>query len=500
ATLTAAGIFVGTPQYMSPEQAAAQQTGAATDLVSVGVVLYEACSGISPFQAETTVAVLGRIANHHPPPLHQVNPDIPEWFSLLVSELLAKEASKRISSAGKVCERLLHSNDDYADASWRPHRLAATGALATFAVVLACFFVWKSWVDGSTAPSQTATAPESNAPTSGFMVGEKHFSTLEAAILESPQIDGLIEVLGTGPYLVDLPDLESKSLTIRGSSSRPVFRPKGRTASGPFIRADNGVRLENISVVWNRADQSFGSVESYLDKAVIESKGGDVRVTNCHFAASGNACIACDAGSISSSRCTFDSDDSPGIVWKPAGNKVLSGTDCIWTGRQSAVGMIAHGEEDSNARVSLEHNLFQTRAVINVTIEESMQPLRFETKWNAIDSEILLLISKGNSFPATMMTFEDIGRWRDRCEWTDACNGLRPGMTYLARGDFSLRTQLQSFTPSLERWNRRWGMVANNSLELDFEIINHGDEKPSILFPGNEVNASFEIQEIGPRS
>jgi WD40 repeat protein/serine/threonine protein kinase len=101
-----AGTIVGTPLYMSPEQARGEPTDQRTDLFSMGSVLYTLCAGRSPFHADTTAKVLNRVRADAPQPLREINPHVPEWLCGLIDRLHAKEASARPASAREVADLL----------------------------------------------------------------------------------------------------------------------------------------------------------------------------------------------------------------------------------------------------------------------------------------------------------------------------------------------------------------------------------------------------------
>lgn len=97
--LTQTGSVVGTPSYMSPEQALARPLGPASDLFSTGVMLYECLSGKNPFETDNPATTLRQILDLVPPSLFEVDPTIPAEVELLVERLLAKDAGKRPATA-----------------------------------------------------------------------------------------------------------------------------------------------------------------------------------------------------------------------------------------------------------------------------------------------------------------------------------------------------------------------------------------------------------------
>lgn len=102
--LTQTGNILGTPHYMSPEQARGQPLDARTDLFSLGVVLYHMCTGTLPFQGDSLMAVLTALAVDTPRPVLDLNPRIPQALVDLVNRLLEKDPHKRPASAREVIE------------------------------------------------------------------------------------------------------------------------------------------------------------------------------------------------------------------------------------------------------------------------------------------------------------------------------------------------------------------------------------------------------------
>ena len=103
---TRTGEVVGTPQYMSPEQAQGDAVDHRSDLFSLGSVLYAMCTGRSPFRAETTVAALRRVCDDKPRPIREVNPETPDALVAIIDRLLAKNPDQRFQTSQEVADLL----------------------------------------------------------------------------------------------------------------------------------------------------------------------------------------------------------------------------------------------------------------------------------------------------------------------------------------------------------------------------------------------------------
>jgi serine/threonine protein kinase len=106
AGLTSPGAVLGTPAYMSPEQAKGLPVDYRCDLFSLGCVFYRMLTGDRAFQGNEVFAVLMALTTIHPPAPHEVNPAIPVALSNLVMHLLAKDPADRPQSAAEVVEAL----------------------------------------------------------------------------------------------------------------------------------------------------------------------------------------------------------------------------------------------------------------------------------------------------------------------------------------------------------------------------------------------------------
>ncbi len=105
--VTRSSIVLGTPHYMSPEQACGSPLDGRSDLFAVGTVLYEMLTGRKPFTAADGVAgLMVAIVEDDPPPLRSVQPDVPEAVAAIVERLLRKQPDQRFSTGEALAAAL----------------------------------------------------------------------------------------------------------------------------------------------------------------------------------------------------------------------------------------------------------------------------------------------------------------------------------------------------------------------------------------------------------
>jgi serine/threonine-protein kinase len=104
---TANGVVLGTPVYMSPEQASGEAVSHRSDLYSLGIVAYQALTGAPPFDARSFPVLFKAILEARPPPVRTARPDVPESIELWFERALAKKPADRFSSAAEMAEAFL---------------------------------------------------------------------------------------------------------------------------------------------------------------------------------------------------------------------------------------------------------------------------------------------------------------------------------------------------------------------------------------------------------
>lgn len=103
---TQAGMVVGTPEYMAPEQLFGEELDARADLYAAGVVIYECLTGRLPHEATTPMELIAKVIEQTPRSPRDLQPDVPAALSDLVMRVLSKDRDKRPKSAGELHDRL----------------------------------------------------------------------------------------------------------------------------------------------------------------------------------------------------------------------------------------------------------------------------------------------------------------------------------------------------------------------------------------------------------
>jgi serine/threonine protein kinase/predicted negative regulator of RcsB-dependent stress response len=170
--LTSPGMVLGTPLYMSPEQARGEELSPASDLYSLGIVLFEMLSGSPPFMGQNAVLVMQRHMEEAPPELRDIDPEIPPGLAELVTRLLIKLPERRLCSGRELAAQLyqLLSRLDTAETGLPEDFLAEAALLRE---------------------KQSIPAPPKESVVSGEMPAEKHAVASNPVALPEPRKRGI---------------------------------------------------------------------------------------------------------------------------------------------------------------------------------------------------------------------------------------------------------------------------------------------------------------------
>lgn len=116
--LTQAGITLGTPLYMSPEQVEGKPLDHRSDLYSLGVTCYHLLAARPPFTGETALSVAVQHLKKQPEPLENLRPDLPPALCRIIHKMLAKDPAKRYQSARELLRELYQVQLEHLGNQW----------------------------------------------------------------------------------------------------------------------------------------------------------------------------------------------------------------------------------------------------------------------------------------------------------------------------------------------------------------------------------------------
>ncbi|MGH7537945.1 MAG: serine/threonine-protein kinase [Gemmatimonadales bacterium] len=107
AQLTTEGMIIGTPQYMSPEQAAGDVVDGRSDIYSLAIVLYQMLTGAPPFDGDSSAKIIAQQLTATPPDIRRTRPDVTPQLAAVLERMLAKDPAQRYQTAGEVSRALV---------------------------------------------------------------------------------------------------------------------------------------------------------------------------------------------------------------------------------------------------------------------------------------------------------------------------------------------------------------------------------------------------------
>ena len=249
AFLTATGTTVGTPTYMAPEQAMAQDIGPWTDLYSVGCMAFEMFTGRVPFHdSDAPMAILLRHVNEPIPPITSVDPSLDEGVSEWVQKLLVKDPKERTQNANDAWDDFEELIIGLLGPRWRRSaRLAPSARQADTPKPLTpapfegapdgqASDEFQSFAWGGAAPAGPATPPPTPAPEGPLEPGPIDVPT-------GPPTPPPLEPVGDSAFLTfgapaeAPPDAEAPAADAPPAAEAPVATPPETPAAPPAASA-----------------------------------------------------------------------------------------------------------------------------------------------------------------------------------------------------------------------------------------------------------------------
>jgi serine/threonine protein kinase/Tfp pilus assembly protein PilF len=166
--ITGAGVMIGTPEYMSPEQVEGKEIDPRSDIYSLGVILYEMATGRVPFEGDTPFTVGIKHKSETPQNPKEINPQIPEDLNNMILKCLEKDKSSRFQDANEVLTELENIAKSVPTTEKEiPKKRPLTSkeitvtfglkktlipALVIVAALIALVLIWRPWLKKETAP------------------------------------------------------------------------------------------------------------------------------------------------------------------------------------------------------------------------------------------------------------------------------------------------------------------------------------------------------------
>jgi serine/threonine protein kinase len=441
--LTRSGFIAGTPEYLSPEQVAGEPLNHRADLFSLGCVLFEMCAGHSPFRADSTLAILRKIADYTPPPIAAINSQIPHWLGKIITRLLAKQPEARFQNAQQLIAAMDHGDDGTNEKSpaWKRRLVATTVAGSALALVAMAIIVPRT----SRRPVSVRSSPRHDSPvalsapvemrsaassTASFVVGNdagvfgRAFSDIKQAI-QAAEPGAVIECRFTGDWPIEPIDLGEKPLIIRAvANTKPAFLITRRP--GPLLRTRAPLTLEGLTfkVPALESRPSLTSYRSPFNEPVIESSNAPLCMANCRIELvgplGGNLDGGCCVGLLDNSfaafeNCEFYAPINGGIghLHTAASLRTASGRDRIIIRNCVQTGFALVHPKDSQGREMLIELTRNTTAIgscaVGFTQPPGAGPITILASQNVFDVDYVV----GSQPPARVRPADALLRWMD---------------------------------------------------------------------------------------
>ena len=217
--LTETGLSLGTPQYMSPEQATGErQLDARSDVYSLGAVLYEMLAGEAPHSGPTAQAIVARLLTERPTRLRAIRASVPPEIDDAVAKALEKTPADRFPSAAEFSASLRHAAQPKAVPGGRRELLI--GASVAIIIVVAALGIWRVLRGGGSG---------------GFAIGRSEQLTADPGLEIQPALspDGRLVAYSAGPQ------------------SRIFIRPVGAGAGSRTIPLSDHATDREIQPRWS---------------------------------------------------------------------------------------------------------------------------------------------------------------------------------------------------------------------------------------------------------
>ncbi len=287
---TQIGQIVGTPRYMSPEQALGRDLDGRSDIFSVGVVLYELAARRRAFPAASAATLTAQIVNADPEPLSEVAPETPRGLQFIIQKAMARQPAMRFADGRRMADALrlelsvskAVSAEAVARRSYLPLHVRLTLILALLTAVVLAAAVGTVLLRQRQAMEEVALT--AGTAVSAFVANNAALRAVDNATLPTQlqdwvPVETFVKSASTDPNIRHIIVVDAggivRAATDRGLTGRPYRAPTGgavvgrRGDSEVTSSADDGGFRFVRPILY--AGRSFGKVDVEVSKAELES-------------------------------------------------------------------------------------------------------------------------------------------------------------------------------------------------------------------------------------
>ncbi|MGB3626520.1 MAG: protein kinase [Henriciella sp.] len=294
--MTQMGQVIGTPRYMSPEQALSREIDGRSDLFSVGTVLYELLTGRPAFNGNGIATLAVQITQQDPWPIN-TDPACPRGLDFIVMKLLEKKPERRFASGGTLLEALRREKDSYdavnAEGKRKRMSLQLRLTLAACAISMAFLFVAGSFVVGHQNRTMKQLAVTSGSSIASFVATNSALYAVENSSLPEAEQDWLpvqafINTAAADPNVTDMRVVDRNGV-VRASSDFSLLGTTSESFEAGEITesvdassvkseiGQEGEPLFRFAHPITYAGRNFGTVEIGMPKQELISAAGHMR-------------------------------------------------------------------------------------------------------------------------------------------------------------------------------------------------------------------------------
>lgn len=267
---TRVGAVIGTPHYMSPEQAMGAKIDGRADLFSLGVVLYQLITGERPFEADSMVTLAHKIAREEPKPIESLRKDVPPALRRIVDRCLKKQPDKRFQTGREVADALKKVQQEMeaeAGARGRVRRipLKVKLALGMAALVAATMAVTSAFVTQRQYETMLAQTLDQGASLTKMIAVESAASALSE---DWVGIDVFVQEVARALALDALSVSDADGVVRVSASDAEVGQPAGPPTGEALAAGGRGVKIQRTAAKGGERVFGFEAPITFQDKLV----------------------------------------------------------------------------------------------------------------------------------------------------------------------------------------------------------------------------------------